>query len=170
MATIIAEDNDINPRYPNAIDKFTKEEIANANKAADYWKIGANVIPADTKIKKAYVLKSWAQYRSNPIPLKVFERWKEMGLFAYGIGVVLGELWRDASAGKYLNLIDADNRLAIQEICSRNGKTISIEELAEWTLVNNIKTISIERISTSYQQNHFQLSQVIKVNQIPETG
>ncbi|MGA9152572.1 MAG: hypothetical protein WBZ36_18500 [Candidatus Nitrosopolaris sp.] len=70
-----------------------------------------------------------------------------MGLFAYGIGVVLGELWRDANAGKYLNLIDADNRLAIQEICSRNGKTISIEELAEWTLVEQHKD-DIDRAHT----------------------
>jgi hypothetical protein len=48
-----AEENNINPRYLGAIDKFTTEEIENANKAANYWyhKIGANVIPADTKRK-----------------------------------------------------------------------------------------------------------------------
>jgi hypothetical protein len=65
-----AEHNDINPMYLDAIDKFTKEEIENANQAADYWyhKMGANVIPADTKIKKAWILKSWTKYQSSPVP------------------------------------------------------------------------------------------------------
>jgi hypothetical protein len=36
-------------------------------------------------------------------------------------------------------MIDGDNRLAIQEICTRNGKTISIEELGKWTLVEQHK-------------------------------
>ncbi len=62
-----------------------------------------------------------------------------MGLFAYGIAVVLGRLWRGKNADKHLNLIDADNQLAIQEICSWNGKTISIEQLADWTLVEQHK-------------------------------
>ncbi len=42
-------------------------------------------------------------------------------------------------AGKYLNVIDADNRLALEAICSWNGKTISLEELANWTLVKQHK-------------------------------
>jgi P4 family phage/plasmid primase-like protien len=35
----------------------------------------------------------------------------------------------------YLNGIDADNAKAIQEICTRNDKTISIQQLAQWTYV-----------------------------------
>ena len=123
-----AVDDNTNPTYLDATDKFTNVEIDNANKAADYWYhiIGANVIPADTKIKKAWILKSWSRYQSSPVPLEVFEGWKELGLFAYGIGVVLGLLWRGGKAGKYLNLVDADNLLAIQEICTRDGsRTIS---------------------------------------------
>jgi hypothetical protein len=141
MATTTAEDNNINPAYLDAIDKFIKKVIEDANKAADYWyhNIGANVIPADTKIKEAWILKSWKQYQSNPLPLDVFERWKELGLFAYGIGVVLGQLWRGNNTGKNLNQIDADNRLALQEICSSNGKSISLEQLANWTLVEQHK-------------------------------
>jgi hypothetical protein len=129
--------NNINPRYLDATDKFTKEEVENANKSADYWyyNIGANVIPAYTKRKEASILNSWKQYQSNPLALEVFERWKELGLFANGIAVVLGQLWRGKSAGKFLNLIDADNRLALEEICCWNGKSNSIEQLASWTLV-----------------------------------
>lgn len=139
--TTVEDDNSINPRYLNVVGKFTKEKIENANKAADYWyhNIGANVIPADTKRKEAYILSSWKQYQSNQVPLEVFEKWKQLGLFAYGIAVVLGPLWRGNNAGKYLNLIDADNRLALQEICSRNGKTSSLEKLANWTLVEQHK-------------------------------
>ena len=57
----------INPRYLNAINTFAKEEIEDANKSADYWyhNIGANVIPADTKIKEACILNSWKQYQSS---------------------------------------------------------------------------------------------------------
>ncbi len=53
MASAV-EDNDINPMYINTIDKFHKKEVENVNKAADYWyhNIGANAIPADTRIKK----------------------------------------------------------------------------------------------------------------------
>ena len=128
--------NNINPKYLDD-SKFTKEEIENANKAADHWyhTVGPNVIPADTRIKKAWILKSWTPYQDNPVPLDVFEKWKALGLFAYGIGVVLGRLRRGVNAGKYLNMVDADNRLAIQEICNRDGKVVSIDELAGWTLV-----------------------------------
>ena len=42
---------------------------------------------ADTKIKKAFILHSWKEYQSSPIPIAVFERWKELGLFAYAIGL-----------------------------------------------------------------------------------
>jgi len=40
--------NNINPKYLDD-SKFTKEEIENANKAADHWyhTVGPNVIPAD---------------------------------------------------------------------------------------------------------------------------
>jgi hypothetical protein len=50
-----AKDSNVIPRYLGAIDLFTKEELENANRAADYrsHKRGANVIP-------------WKQYQSKP--------------------------------------------------------------------------------------------------------
>src|SRR3989442_83686 len=100
-------DDNINPNYLNALSVFSKEDIEAANKAADHWytNIGPNVIPADTKNKSPYILKTWKQYQSNPIPLEVFERWKQLGLFAYGIAVVTGNIWRGKNAGLCLNLI-----------------------------------------------------------------
>ena len=38
-------------------------------------------------------------------------------------------------SGLYLNGIDADNLKAIEELCTRNGKSISLDELAQWTLI-----------------------------------
>jgi len=75
-----------------------------------YDKVGANIIPADTKRKEAFFLKSWKPYQSSPVPLDVFERWKELGLFAYGIAAVLGLLWRDKYAGYRFILIDIDRK------------------------------------------------------------
>jgi hypothetical protein len=87
----VEEDNNINQMYLNAADKFTNEEVENANKAADHWyfNIGANLIPADTEIKDVCILNSWKPYQSNPVPLEVFEKWKQLGLFAYGTRIVL---------------------------------------------------------------------------------
>src|SRR5215469_11206208 len=98
-----SQDDSIYPRYLD-VSKFSKEEIDNANKAADYWyyEIGSNVIPADTKMKRACILKSWESYQSNSLSQEVFEKWKELGLFAYGIGVVLGRLWRGDNIDKYI--------------------------------------------------------------------
>lgn len=54
------DDENINPNYLNALSIFSKEDIEAANQAADKWytEIGCNVIPADTKIKKAWILKT----------------------------------------------------------------------------------------------------------------
>jgi hypothetical protein len=139
-------DSNINPRYLDALHKFSKTEIENANKAADYWYLdkGDNVIPVDSIIKKAWILKTWKQYQSNSIPPEVFERWKELGLFTYGIGVVLGRIWRGKNRDQYRSQIDADNERAIQEICTittpnRGSKTFTIEEFAERVLTEQHK-------------------------------
>ena len=134
-------DDNINSNYLNALGVFSKEDIEAANKAPNHWytDIGPNVIPADTKNKSPYILKTWKQYQSNPIPLEVFERWKQLGLFAYGIAVVTGNIWRGENAGLCVNLIDADNRLALEEICTYKGKTVSLGEFASWTLVEQHK-------------------------------
>jgi hypothetical protein len=59
---MLRPDDDINLRYLNAIDRFTREEVENANKAADYWyhNIGANVIHLDWDMALSSVDGLWS--------------------------------------------------------------------------------------------------------------
>jgi P4 family phage/plasmid primase-like protien len=104
--------------------------------AADFWrcKIGVNVIPADTKRKTTAVY--WKEYQESPIPEWRHNQWKDEGAFDKGIAIILGRTWHNKQKqGLYLNAIDCDNAKAIEEICTRDEKRISVEHLANWTLV-----------------------------------
>ena len=53
-----------------------------------------------------------------------------------GIAVIAGEVWhRENKKNHYLTIIDADKIDAINEICNRNGKTSSLPEMAQKTLI-----------------------------------
>jgi hypothetical protein len=106
------------------------------NNAADYWyyDIGVNVIPADTRNKVTNI--QWTEYQDNPVSVEQFNKWKSNKHFNKGIGIILGKVWHnEQKKGLYLVGIDCDNSKAIEEICCRNGKTISLSELAQWTVV-----------------------------------
>lgn len=103
---------------------------------ADFWryKVGVNVIPADTKNKTTKI--PWKQYQESPIPEPRHKQWKEEGAYNAGMAIVLGSVWHiPQKKGLYLNAIDCDNSKAIEEICTRNGEHISVEHLSQWTLV-----------------------------------
>jgi hypothetical protein len=129
-----------------SFDKIAKEEgyscdsegppLNDFNGWADFWRyhIGVNVIPADTQNKVTY--QSWSEWQNKPIPDKLHNEWKHTGAFNKGIAVILGKVWHNKEKlGLYLNGIDADNLKAIEEICTRNGRSISLNELAQWSLV-----------------------------------
>jgi P4 family phage/plasmid primase-like protien len=121
--------------YPN-IGEEDKYNTVNA----DYWryKIGVNVIPADTRNKTTN--NRWKQYQNRPIPQWQHKKWISDGAFAKGMAVVLGRTWhRKVKLGQYLICLDADNRKAIYEICTRNGKTIPLQEMAQKFLVEQHK-------------------------------
>lgn len=102
------------------------------NDAADFWyyKIGANVIPANTKIKKANLLPTWTPWQTNSIPEEVFQGWKDEGLFEeYGMGVILGKVWRGEHEGDYIGGVDTDNAKALQEVCTFKDR---YRPLSEW--------------------------------------
>jgi hypothetical protein len=116
--------------------KMSNSNVEEVNKIADYWRydVGVNVIPADTKRKATDI--SWSQWQDQPIPREVYDEWKNSGTFKNGVAVVLGKVWHNRQKeGLYLNGIDCDNLKAIEEICSRNGKTVTLAKLAQWTLV-----------------------------------
>jgi hypothetical protein len=101
---------------------------------ADFWRyeIGVNVLPAINKI----AIVKWSEWQDNPIPEELHNQWKAEGLFDKGMAVITGKVWhREDRKHLFLVGIDADNRKAIDEFCSRNGKTITLQEFAANTLV-----------------------------------
>jgi P4 family phage/plasmid primase-like protien len=109
------------------------------NDEADFWinKVGANPLPADSKNRTKFV--KWKEYQDKSIPKEIINEWKQNGRFNDGIAIMTGLIHDGPYAGKYLNGIDCDNLKAIEEICTRDGKTITLQELANWTRVEQHK-------------------------------
>jgi putative DNA primase/helicase len=151
------------------------------NKAADHLRyiIGANVIPANSRIKKPNLdyIETWKEWKDKPIPEWQHKEWKAQGAFNSGLAIVLGKLFHNPSTKHlYLNGIDADNAKAIQEICTRNGKTITIQELAQWTYVEqhddrpnkmHLLVYSEGRPFVSKSSDQTKLADKLKANEVP---
>ena len=105
------------------------------NSWADYWRyvIGVDPILANTRNKTPLV--HWTEFQNDDVPEELHIQWKEEGKFRNGLAIILGKIRRGKYSGYYLNLIDADNRKALDEIRSRDGKMISMQDLAKWTIV-----------------------------------
>jgi hypothetical protein len=145
------------------------------NDWADFWfyEIGANIISANTQDKRTYEI--WSENQNNPIPIEVHESRKKLGYYNKGIAVLLGKLWRGQFEDKYLIGIDCDNQKSIEEICTKNGKTITLEELANWTIVeqhkDNLNKAHIYILSTKPFKNKDRdpkKTQAESLNEIPE--
>ena len=102
-----------------------------------FYEIGVNVIPADTENKETH--ENWSQWQDRPIPEELHNKRKRNGEYNNGIAIVTGKIWRGKHKGKYLIGIDCDNKKAIEEICTKDGKTILLDELAKWTIVEQHK-------------------------------
>jgi hypothetical protein len=114
--------------------------LADYNGWADFWRdiIGVNVIAADTRNKSTYV--KWSEWRNKPIPRELHDRWKSENAFSKGLAIIPGKVWhRDDKKGLYFIFIDMDKKQAISEICRRNGKDITLEQMAQKTLVEQHK-------------------------------
>ena len=115
-------------------------ETNTINQSADFWRydIGVNVIPADTINKKPIVC--WSEWQDKPIPEELHNQWKAEGLFSNGIAIIPGQVWhREDKKSLFFIFIDADKQNAINEICTRNEKTITLNEMAEKFLVEQHK-------------------------------
>jgi hypothetical protein len=115
-----------------------KSDIHNLNESADFWRydIGVNVIPADTVNKRPIV--SWSEWQDRPIPEELHNKWKEDGIFSDGIAIVPGKVWHSKVEDKnklYLIFIDADKAIAIEELCTRDGKTVSLRDASQKFLI-----------------------------------
>ena len=107
----------------------------NYNKWLDnyFYKIGVNVIPANSKEKRPII--PYKQYLNNAISSDLFKIWKNENKFKDGFIIILGKIWRGINEGKYLIGIDIDKELGIKEFCTRNGKTITLLEFGHKTVV-----------------------------------
>ena len=111
----------------------------NYNKWLDnyFYKIGVNVIPANSKEKRPII--PYKQYLNNAISSDLFKIWKNENKFEDGFIIILGKIWRGINEGKYLIGIDFDKELGIKEFFTRNGKTITLLEFGHKTLVEQHK-------------------------------
>jgi hypothetical protein len=119
---------------------LTNIEHGSINESADFWRydIGVNVIPADTKNKSTSI--RWSEYQDKPVSKLQHEQWKREGIFNKGIAVIPGKVWyREDKKGLYFICLDADKRKAIDEISTRGGNTISLQELSQKFLVEQHK-------------------------------
>ncbi len=102
-----------------------------SNDFADYWRnsIGVNVIPANTSTKKPKV--SWKQWQTDSIPEDLHKEWKSKNLFNDGMAIICGQVFHnDSKKDWWLNGIDCDNLLGLNEFCVND-----IERVAKDTLV-----------------------------------
>jgi hypothetical protein len=112
------------------------EGLKTINDWADFWRndIGVNVIPANTRKKETY--ESWKEWQDKPIPEDLHKEWKSSGAFDNGLAIILGKVHHNRrKEGLYLVGIDCDNAKAIEEICSRDNKSVTLSQLAQWTLI-----------------------------------
>ena len=108
----------------------------NSNQWADYWryKIGVNVLPANSNEKRPLV--KWSQYQKKPITEDQHENWKKYNLFANGISILPGKVWhQEDRKGLYLIHLDADRKTAIDELCSTNGKQMTLKGMSHKFIV-----------------------------------
>ena len=106
------------------------------NEWADFWRdtIGVNVFPADTINKTTDV--EWFPFQDNPIPHWKHEKWKREDAFSKGIAIIVGKVWfKEDKKGLYLTFIDIDKLKGMEELCTRNGKTITLQEISKKWIV-----------------------------------
>lgn len=110
---------------------------------ADYWRYdrGLNVIPAISRQKIPDI--KWKQYQDNPISEEQDQQWKLEGAFRNGMAIITGKVHCGRYAGKYFNCIDCDNLKAIEELCTKNDVTVSLQDLAkEFVIEQHLDNIS----------------------------
>lgn len=62
---------------------------------------------------------------------EVYESHKANGDYDDGVAVICGKLWRGRYAGWSVNGIDSDNDIATRELCTRNGRALTVQEFGD---------------------------------------
>jgi len=126
------------------------------NDWADYWRyhIGVNVIPADTRNKIPLV--KWTSYQNIPILEEQHNQWKEENAFEKGIAIIVGKIWHnDPKNGLYLTFVDLDNKKAIDEFCTRDGKTVPLDDMAQHMIIEQHRDESNKAHAYFYSRHSF---------------
>lgn len=89
----------------------TEETIQKGNEAAKFWyDLGVNPIPCESSKGKGFYLMEYAKYHKEGLDRKLFNKFLDMGVYGYGIGITCGLLHRGEYKDCYLNYIDTDNK------------------------------------------------------------
>ncbi|HJT47205.1 MAG TPA: phage/plasmid primase, P4 family [Nitrososphaeraceae archaeon] len=118
------------------IDSNQMPPLDSYNDWADHWryKIGLNVLPADSMYKKIY--EKWSYYQINAVQEWQHEQWKSQNKFSKGMAIMPGKVWhRQDRAGYYFTAIDADKIDAINELCTINGNKSSLQKMSQKFIV-----------------------------------
>ncbi len=121
-------------------DQANTFHLKSFNDYADFWRyqIGVNVIPADTKNKKPLV--AWLEDQDKPINTSQHNQWKADNTFSNGMAIIPGKVWhKENKKEMYFIFIDLDKRIAIEEFCTINTKNITLQLMAQITLVEQHK-------------------------------
>ena len=79
---------------------------------------------------------SWSEWQDKPIPQELHNDWKAQNAFSNGMAIISGKVWHRADkSGLYFTFIDLDTKHAIEEICTRDGKMTSLQEMAQKFIV-----------------------------------
>ena len=127
---------------------MTVQVSKTSNEWADFWRndIGVNVIPATNKHDNPDLQKKpfwtddnnnphwikWKQdgYQTKPISEKQHDEWKKNNAFKDGMAIICGQVWRGKQRGLWINGIDCDNKLGLDEVSNND-----IKKMSQYTLV-----------------------------------
>jgi P4 family phage/plasmid primase-like protien len=122
--------------YENPTNKDSSLAEQNYNEGVNFWRydVGVPTIPGIFRSKRPAV--PWEGYQENPPTDEQHKQWLNSGAYSGGIMVFCGAVrYRKDREGLYLVGLDFDKQKAIDEFCTRDGKTASLQELAEKFLV-----------------------------------
>ena len=105
---------------------YVKRKLKTSEDYINFWfrEIGVNVIPFDTKNRRPILSKEeHSKYFEYLMTLTEFNNFKENGYYGNGFVIKLGPVERGKYRGKYLNALDLDSQLTIEEVCA--GSTLS---------------------------------------------
>lgn len=90
--------------------------------------------------RKKIPIVEWKKWQDTAIPVEIHNEWKAQGLFLTGMAIIPGRIWHNKGKEHlYFISIDVDRSTAIQELCTRNLKTTTLQELSTKIIVEQHK-------------------------------